>query len=354
MSRPSRPLPRLLLPLLAAALLAPPARGLDLDLVLVADPGNAPDTQIMNCCDSNTGTTGLGSVPYPFYIGRTEVSVAEWVELLNAVGADDPHGLYNDGNGDRFMSIWVDRTGSPGSYDYGVVPGTGNLPIGFIDFFDALRFANWLHNGQPSGAQDATSTEDGAYTLTGTFTPFDVARNPDALYFVPNNDEWYKAAFHEPFTDTYHRYAFGGITPIPEPPPGVAGSANFASPVACLPEDEPIQSGPCMQTPVGAYTASASPWGTFDQGGNHLEWLESQAVDPAEGRVFRGGWWPRGLGDLDARNMDRIQPEIQNAGGLGFRVAPEPGAVAQLVLGGTILWGVKRRRARRCAPHAAA
>ncbi len=40
------------------------------------------------------------------------------------------------------------------------------MPVNFVSFWDGLRFANWLHNGQPTGAQGNSTTEDGAYTLT--------------------------------------------------------------------------------------------------------------------------------------------------------------------------------------------
>ena len=41
--------------------------------------------------------------------------------------------------------------------------GDGERPIGAVSWFDAARFANWLHNGGTNGA----STETGAYTLNG-------------------------------------------------------------------------------------------------------------------------------------------------------------------------------------------
>jgi hypothetical protein len=45
---------------------------------------------------------------------------------------------------------------------YSVIWGDGNHPMNFVTFYDTLRFANWLDNGQGSG-----STETGAYTLFG-------------------------------------------------------------------------------------------------------------------------------------------------------------------------------------------
>ena len=60
----------------------------------------------------------------------------------------------------------ITRSGGSGSYTYSAIAGRGNMPVNFVSFYDALRFANWLHNGQPTGAQDNTTTEDGAYTIT--------------------------------------------------------------------------------------------------------------------------------------------------------------------------------------------
>ena len=36
------------------------------------------------------------------------------------------------------------------------------MPVNYVDFYDALRFANWMNNGQGNG-----DTETGAYTLLG-------------------------------------------------------------------------------------------------------------------------------------------------------------------------------------------
>ena len=51
------------------------------------------------------------------------------------------------------------------------------MPVSHISFFNALRFANWLNNGQGDG-----DSETGAYTLLGaTEVPSNwetVTRNP--------------------------------------------------------------------------------------------------------------------------------------------------------------------------------
>jgi len=44
----------------------------------------------------------------------------------------------------------------------------GNKPVIFVSWFSAARYCNWLHNGKPSGIQDVSTTEDGAYALFGS------------------------------------------------------------------------------------------------------------------------------------------------------------------------------------------
>ncbi len=62
--------------------------------------------------------------------------------------------------------------------------------MNYVSFFDAMRFTNWLHNGQGSG-----DTESGAYTIgSGT----DEVRSANAKYWIPSEDEWYKAAYYDP------------------------------------------------------------------------------------------------------------------------------------------------------------
>jgi formylglycine-generating enzyme required for sulfatase activity len=66
-------------------------------------------------------------------------------------------------------------------------------PVNFVSWFDAARFANWMQNGQGSG-----DTETGAYTLVeGQTTGAAPARNAGAEYYVPTENQWYKAAFYK-------------------------------------------------------------------------------------------------------------------------------------------------------------
>ena len=137
-----------------------------IDMVPVGNPGNAPDTQLMS-----DGTTGYGSVGYNYQIGKYEVTVGQYIEFLNAVAKADPNGLYNT---NMLQGENIQQTGSSPNFSYSVGDYFGtvaadwvNRPVNLVSFWNAARFANWLHNGQPTGAQGPATTERGAYTLDG-------------------------------------------------------------------------------------------------------------------------------------------------------------------------------------------
>ncbi len=123
-----------------------------IDWVTVGGAGNAADT------------TGHGAVATPYRTSKTEVTNAQYAEFLNAVAATDTHGLYNASMGSGFSGIT--RGGSSGSCTYRAIAGRADMPVTYVSFRDSLRFANWLHNGQPTGAQGNATTEDGAYTIS--------------------------------------------------------------------------------------------------------------------------------------------------------------------------------------------
>ena len=86
------------------------------------------------------------------------------------------------------------------AYTYSVI-GSPNHPITYVSWGDAARFANWLHNGQPNGAEGPGTTETGAYTLNGATSDIAliaVTRNAGAKWFIPTENEWYKAAYYQP------------------------------------------------------------------------------------------------------------------------------------------------------------
>jgi hypothetical protein len=135
----------------AGAVAEDPDAAMMIDFVPVGNPGNAPDP-----------TTGFGAVADPFQIGKYEVTNAQYAVFLNAVAATDPNGLYASTMGTNARA-GITQSGASGSYVYYVKRAMGDKPVNYVSFWDACRFCNWLHNGQPSGPQGATTTEDGAY-----------------------------------------------------------------------------------------------------------------------------------------------------------------------------------------------
>jgi formylglycine-generating enzyme required for sulfatase activity len=310
---------------LAALLFALPSQALvTFDWVPIGDPGNAPDTS-MNCFGAN-----CGSVPYTYYISLYEVTNAQYAEFLNVTAAADPLALYSTNMGSQAQG-GITRSESSGSYAYAVKPGLEDKPVNFVSFYDSLRFTNWLNNGQGPG-----STETGAYTLLGgTPTPSNgttVLRNPGASVFLPSENEWYKAAY------------FDGATYLDYP----AGT-NTAT-VCAGPQATPNRAN-CLSfgvTNVGAYTGSASPYGTFDQGGNVYEWNEQ--INSLSKRGIRGGSWNNGALAL-AASFPNSTNAVEGST-VGFRVAslvPEPGssllaATSLLVMTGLTGLAARRRR----------
>ena len=95
---------------------------------------------------------------------------------------------------------------------------------------------------------------------------------------------------------------------------------------------------------MGSYTGSASPYGTFDQGGNVQEWNEARNTSVGF-RGNRGGCFcmSGSASQLAASSRNENQPILYVAG-LGFRLAmvPEPGT-GLLVIAGLIGLGGWRR-----------
>jgi formylglycine-generating enzyme required for sulfatase activity len=246
-----------------------PATAVTIDWVTVGLPGNAADSR-----------TGDGAVAYTYRISKYEVTNAQYTEFLNAVAeTDDPNGLY-DTDMTTGSAGGITRSGSAGSYSYSPIAGRELMPVNYVSFWDSLRFANWLHNGQGTGGQDSTTTEDGAYTLTAQgIADNTILRNAGARIVLPDWDEWYKAAYHDALgtqaTDWFGYPTGTDTEPTCSGPTGAANHANCGDPFGDF-------------TPAGSYTGSDSPWGTFDQGGNVWEWSEA-VNESGDGRRILGG-----------------------------------------------------------------
>jgi formylglycine-generating enzyme len=322
------------LAVLPCLLLALPAAALELEWIGVRDAGNPGDTEVMTCCLGLEGGTGFGAVGYDFAISRHEITNAAYAEFLNQVGDADPGGLYNESMGSDALHGGITRSGSDGSYSYSAKPGFESKPVVYVSIWDVLRFVNWLHNGQPAGAQGPSTTEGGAYTLTPAgIAANDIVRNAGASVFLTSEDEWYKAAYYDPALPGYSDYATGTDAEL-----------------ACLaPVDDQGNAANCDLTsvvPVGSYTLSRSAYGTLDQGGNAWEWNET--ILPGPFRGVRGGAWNEGSPDTTAASARFRQAPTNEALNVSFRVArtvPEPSRVLLALVGALLLAGSRRRAA---------
>ncbi len=263
--------------------------------VPIGNPGNAPDPLTGNL---------YGSVTYSYNIGSTEVTNAQYAAFLNAKAKSDPFGLYNgNGTSTGMASSFggITRSGSPGSYTYSTIAGRENNPVNFVSFWDACRFANWLHNGQGNG-----DTETGAYTLTpGGISANTIIRNAGWKWAVTSEDEWYKAAYHQPASaggdsDNYWLFPTSSNS-VPS-----ASQVNYYNVIG-------------NTALVGSYAANY--YGTFDMGGNLWEWNE--AVIGGSRRGLRGGGFSSGSVVVAADFRDSISPavEVTSTPDLGFRVS---------------------------------
>jgi formylglycine-generating enzyme len=324
-----------------------PASAITIDTVPIGKPGNANDPASGNL---------YGGVAYNYAIGKYDVTVGQYTVFLNAVAATDTFGLYNSAMATDLNIAGISQSCVAGSCSYGVI-GSANHPITYISWGDAARFANWLQNGQPVGPEGAGTTEAGAYTLNGATTEpalNAISRNAGAKWFIPSESEWYKAAYYDPVAGHYWRWATGTNTvPTAAPPGNIPNTANYYDSVTgyAVTQTNIYDPNQNYLTDVGAYTASASPYGTFDQSGDVFQWNESLLRGSQVGsmsRGLRGGAWA-----LDASYL-RVQGSFDPTKGdeiIGFRVAtvPEPTAAMLAVLGCGLFQAARACSLRRVA-----
>ena len=203
-----------------------------------------------------------------------------------------------------------------------------------------------MHNGQPTGAQDLTTTENGSYYLNGATSDsalMAVSRTGDATYVIPTENEWYKAAYHDKSAGTGATY-FDYPTGTNTTPSNVLGNPTDPGNNATFYASGYTIGSPYYRTEKGAHENSDSPYGTLDQGGNVWEWNET-AVDSSS-RGLRGGSFDNISGNLAASARGYGGP-TGGSSGIGFRVAnvPEPGSIALLVSGGIagLIWWWRRK-----------
>ena len=255
---------------------------------------------------------------YNYSIGTYDISVNQ----LNAATANGVQGL-SDG-------FW-----------------SGNQPAANVTWYEAAAFVNWLDTSTGHQAAYNLTYSGGAYTMAlwssgqsgyDASNPF---RNSLALYVLPSENEWYKAAYYDPNSGSYNLYPTGNSTPT-----AVARGTNANTAVY----------GNVSSQPASVYQAGGlSPYGTMGQGGNVWQWEESAYsganTNPEGERIVRGSGWGATVpfGMISSYRAFSLNP--LNAGdNVGFRVAsvsavPEPSTYALFGLGVLLLVIAERRKA---------
>ncbi len=226
----------------------------------------------------------------------------------------------------------------------------GDKPVNYVSWFDAARVSNWLMNG----ATGTSSTETGAYTLIGGQTSGTApATNPGATFYIPTENQWYKAALYKGGGTSagYWNYATqsdsdptavtAGLTGI-----GSSGSAgNFANY-----NNGAIWNGQTGNVTTVGTNGGPSAYGTFDMSGSVYEWNDLTGA-AGSSRGLRGGSWYDTAGEMSSSGSYALNTSFEDRGS-GFRLAspvpvPEPSTYAMALAGVACGWYSMFRRRKR-------
>ena len=320
------------------------------DTVEITDPGNTPTTVEGN---------PLGSVADIYRISKSEVTIAQYAEFLNAVAkrSDGANGavitsLYDSRMASDATVAGIARSGdgtaaSPFAY---TVVGDPAKPIAYVTWFNAARFANWMHNG----ATESADIENGAYALNGALSGI-VSKSPSAVWWIPTEDEWFKAAYYKGGSTNagYWRYPTQS-----DDFPGNSSSAdtnhaNFLRlGVFSITQSTTFDAAQNYLTAAATFANSPSAYGTFDQGGNLDEWTDGTKTTAfGIARVTRGGAWNSGGLNNDASPSSTALPS-DRSNKIGFRLARSAALDGSGTPSGTFMVraGVIDPNLRRLAP----
>jgi formylglycine-generating enzyme required for sulfatase activity len=287
-----------------------------LDFTTIGNPGNAADR----------GWGDYGSVGYTYRIGTYAISQSQ-----------------------------IDKATASGLAYVTAGPWSGDKPAANMTWFESAAFVNWLNTSK--GFQPAYNlTWSGSTWSMALWTVTDAGydannlyRNSLAKYFLPSENEFYKAAYGK--SDGSGDYFY--FTTLDTVPTAVASGTSAGTAVYGQSWD---------QGPASVYEAGGlSSYGTMGQGGNVWQWQESAYDgvndDASKDRAILGGAWYSGISTLGSMGryptdlMGRISPD----GGpfsVGFRVAsvadvgvaPEPSTYALFGLGAIGMLMVMRRK----------
>ena len=220
-----------------------------------------------------------------------------------------------------------------------------NQPSTNLSWYQAAGFVNWLNTSMGYQSAYRLNPTMTALTLWSSAEAWqyggeNLYRHKDAYYFLPSEDEWYKAAYHknEGITADYWNYpTASNAVPMAVASGQTAGTAVYHLGAFSFPSDVSLAGG-------------LSSYGTMAQGGNAYEWTESASdgvnSSSSEYRSFRGGFWNITETYLRSSSRNYNYPSVADWT-VGFRVAsvPEPSSAHLLIfaVGLLVLW-VDRKR----------
>ena len=289
------------------------------EFVTVGDPGNSDDT---------TGPVNYGGVSATFDIMKFEFTNQQYVQFLNTVDSTgiNPNAIYNTLMGSSVRGGISFTSGNSAGTKYAVRTNMGNKPVNYVSWFDAARVSNWLHNG----ATSTSSMESGAYFLNNATSGNAVGLGFGAKFYIPSEDQWYKAAYYKGGSTNAGYWAYGtqsstdptSVTANPTGDGSAGSSGNFANLGNVADWGSPVQNG--NVTTVGT-NGGPSAYGAFDMTGNVEEWNDLGAdTESATTRGVRGGRYNQSgiaFTSSSSRNLD--SPSSEGVG-RGFRLANQP------------------------------
>lgn len=165
------------------------------NFVTIDDPNNISDG-----CNEQL----YGKVDYTYQISKYLVTNQEYATFLNNIYYRSGHtkGLYDEKMGSSPVGGISFVECNDNETKYVVKNNMATKPVVFITWLRAAQYINWLNYNK-----DCTFDQ----TLQGTY---DLAANskirqfPD-LYFLPDENEWYKAAYYDPYepqSSAYWKY----------------------------------------------------------------------------------------------------------------------------------------------------
>lgn len=269
--------------------------------------------------NNSADTNGYGSVGYAYRIGTYEIS-------QNQITAATASGLRNVTAG-----AW-----------------TGDRPAAHISWYESAAFVNWLNTSKGFAPAYNLSWSGSTWSMslwTVSNAGYDANneyRSSLAKYFLPSENEFYKAAFGKSDGSGYYLYPTAGNS---APTAVTSGTASGTA---------VYNQGWIPPGPASIYEAGGrSSYGTMGQGGNIQEWQESSSDgtnnNVGDQRMVRGGYWYGASSDrLDSSTRSSFGPSTDIVN-LGFRVAsvdviPEPSTYALIGLGALALVIACRRK----------